>query len=442
MARVGQQKAADLLGISLAELRELLKTARYRADTIPGISICQKSGNYHFSSDFFPWATARLNRETPARKSSDTPERVSTDTAGNARTVTIDATLVNTEEDALRVAQVDMERWYVERCVINPWQGFYKDAAGEAQKVQLWQVKLFLRRRYSPTVEQAADALLERIRSFAPAYAPIAYRPPRVPHLMELAIYDHHFGKLAWARETGDNYDLVIAESLFEKAITDLLDKAAPYEIERFLLPIGNDLFHIDTDTNTTAKGTPQDTDGRLAKVVEVGQMALIRAIDRLQTVAPVTVLAVPGNHDHTTTWHTGRFLWAWYHNCPNVEVDHEPRSRKYYEYGRALIGFTHGNEEKTAGLPGLMAKEAKDAWARTDWQEWHIGHWHKAKELHWVGVDAIDGVIVRTIPSLCGKDSYHYRHGYHGTRAAEAFLWRQDEGLTGYFVTSAREEK
>ena len=42
--------------------------------------------------------------------------------------------------------------------------------------------------------------------------------------LFELPIMDLHLGKLAWKKESGDNYDLHIAVDLFKKSVEDALD--------------------------------------------------------------------------------------------------------------------------------------------------------------------------------------------------------------------------
>jgi hypothetical protein len=258
--------------------------------------------------------------------------------------------------------------------------------------------------------------------------------------LLEISLVDAHFGKYAWARETGNDYDLEIAEHIFSNAVDDILCKSAGYPIERIVLTVGSDFLHTDNQEGTTTHGTRQDTDGRLAKVVETGEMAMVRAIDRCLQVAPVLVKLVPGNHDYTTSFHTARFLQAWYRNCPDVEVDCEPTTRKYLLYGKTLIGWTHGCSEKMAALPNIMAMEQKQAWAQANWYEWHIGHLHKKGEVRFTSVDSHEGVVVRRLPSLTARDAWHYLMGYIGDRMAEAYLYSRDRGPTGYFITTAQE--
>src|SRR4051812_36416642 len=59
----------------------------------------------------------------------------------------------------------------------------------------------------------AMEAIASRVASKAPAPVKrVAWKPAKI--LAEISIYDHHFGKLCWAPETGTNYDLDIAERL------------------------------------------------------------------------------------------------------------------------------------------------------------------------------------------------------------------------------------
>jgi len=265
------------------------------------------------------------------------------------------------------------------------------------------------------------------------------FKAPASPHLLTVSIFDHHFGKLAWAAETGENYDLKIAERLYLAAVDDLMDKTKGYPVEKILFPVGQDFYHIDNGNNTTTNGTPQDADGRYGKIIATGEMACIHAIDRLRTVAPVEVVWIPGNHDRTTSYHLCRVLQAWYRNEDRVTVNVGDELRKYFRYGVNLIGLTHGNEEKHADLPMLMANESRVDWAETTHHEFMTGHYHRAKQLHFLPLDTQGGVLIRTLPSLSAADAWHKMRGYFGgERTAEAYLHSKEKGYVGHFSSDA----
>lgn len=348
---------------------------------------------------------------------------------------------IHTVDAALREAQVDLAVWEVERHVVNKWDTAAKvkvDGAERLTVTELWQVKVFLRRRVAKTVADATAGLVERMRAHSPKW-PKAPKLARVsdPHLLYVGLHDHHFGKLAWGRETGEDYDLKIAERLYERAGEDLLRKVAGFPVERIVLPLGHDFLHIDNLTNSTTAGTPQDVDGRFAKIFEVGQAAVIRLVDYLIRFAPVEVLWVPGNHDYQSSFMLAKAVEAWFRHCPRVTVDASPRPRKRVHYGVNLIGCTHGSDEKPHALPGIMAQEWPAEWAASRSREWLVGHQHKTKETHYNTADVHDGVMVRVLPSLAGTDAWHFRRGYVGSRKTSlGLLYSHTAGFTGQFAT------
>jgi len=361
-------------------------------------------------------------------------------TEGDSCVLTAKSKTIRTLEDALTESNTDLSVWEVERHVINKWDCVAKivnSREEELQAAELWQVKVWLR-RIKPEI-RAFDAVLENLKNHAPKYPKITKKVTG-QHCLEIALYDAHFGKLAWGAETGTDYDLEIQSTVYQNAVEDLLALTSGFKIERILFPIGQDFFHINNPQNTTARGTPQDVDGRLQKVFEVAYRAVIKAIDYCAAVAPIEIIYVPGNHDPDTSFYLCFALGALYSHCEQVTVDHSPKWRKYRQYGTCLLGLTHGNEEAHNSLPTIMADEVPEMWAATEHREIHLGHFHKKKEVRFLAGDSYGSVRVRVIPSLTGTDAWHYRKGFvKGLRAAEAYLWHKELGYRGYFSTGIR---
>lgn len=364
---------------------------------------------------------------------------------GCEQSITSKSFSVKTVDDALRKAEIDLTVWEVDRSLVNSWQVAMLPPDGKPITRDLWQVKVWVKRRVPKRQENLAAALAKRIATHAPRYPkPAASRFARAERCtLEIPLFDAHFGKLAWARETGSNYDLKLAEEVYRNAVADLIDRTAGYRIDKIIFPVGSDFFHVNNAQNTTRNNTPQDVDGRWAKVYEAGCVAVVKAIEHCLTVAPVEGIWVGGNHDMETSWYLAHYLQAWFRNAAHVTIDAEPLTRKYREIGPTLLGFAHGNEEAHRDLPGLMASEAPEAWGRTRHRELHTGHFHKIKETHYVSADSFGPLVVRTLPSLSGTDLWHYRKGYTGSaRAAEAYLWGHSDGYIGHFSARAREGK
>lgn len=352
--------------------------------------------------------------------------------------ITSKSSTLRTLTDVLKTAKVDLSIWEVERHVINKWDCVAKLNKNKLHATELWQVKVWLKRKVPKTIEEGVKLFLSQIP--AHRYEQKKFEHHADPYMLEVSIWDHHFGKLAWGRETGENYDLKIAEMLYANAAHELIEKSRGFNVEKIILPIGQDFFHIDGPNNATTAGTPQDVDGRLAKIFATGQKALINLIDLLMGIAPIHILWVPGNHDWYTSWYLIKVIEAHYRMTKSVTIDSSEMPRKCIEYGCNLLGYTHGNEEKHSSLPAIMAGAWPQEWARTVHREWKIGHYHKVRETHYSSAETIDGVLVRVLPSLCGTDSWHFKKGYvGGMRAAQAFLYSKQKGYAGHINANAK---
>ncbi len=354
--------------------------------------------------------------------------------SGTAETL---STRIRTVEQALRKADVDKKLWDVERFVVNSWEMGAVGPDGKIVVKPLWQVKVWLKAKRGLSVAEFRDDIIKQMKTAAPKYKRLK-ASKRSGLLGEISLNDQHFGKLGWEPEVGSNYDLHIAEQDYLNGLDGNLRAFEPYPLSEILFVLGNDFLHTDNAAGTTSRGTPQDVDGRWQKAFLIALRAARTAIERCREVAPVRVLCVPGNHDAERLFYIGAALECQFHKCPGVTVDNTPTRRKYFNFGVNLLGFTHGNEEKHADLPRIMATERPAQWASSKHREIHIGHWHKRKAMHFTGTDSFNGVTVRVLPSLSGVDAWHHSQGYvGGLPSAEAYLFDKDAGYVAHFNTS-----
>lgn len=354
---------------------------------------------------------------------------------------------VETPEDVLRKGNVDGTIWEVERFVLNKWDGFYTKGKKENRThvtVLLWQVKVFLKRKRIDT-EKFIKEVCERMTKHSPVYDAQFAIMPESGYLLELDVMDLHIGKLSWKPETNGNWDIKIAIKASNDAIDGLLSRTSVYKFDKILMPVGNDLLHVDNFLNETANGTKQDCDGRSHKMFMSALDMLVKQIDRLSAIAPVVIPIVPGNHDLISTFHLGIALYSWYHNNPRVTVDISPMRRKYFEFGKVLIGFCHGAEgdPKISDLPLIMAQEQSRAFTSAIHKHWHIGHYHKSKQISsMLTEDSFQGIVVRIIRSLTVADYWHYGKGYiqPHARGAEAFVYHIEEGMIQHNLIYAKD--
>lgn len=345
---------------------------------------------------------------------------------------------VRTLDELLEYMEVDLGVWEVDKHVINKWEVGAKDDEKQVKVTPLYQVKAWLKRKTPAIREIAFETIIARLNKTSPAIRTKRPEKSADPCIVELALYDAHFSLLAWEKETGNNYDLKTASESYLASLRDLLAKTESFHPERILLPIGNDLFHVNNPEGVTpASHNILDVDGRLGKIIETVQTVLIRAVQDCLRRAPVEVIWIPGNHDPQTSYFMCRILAAYFRNTPGVTVDVTPPPRKYRRYGSTLIGFTHGNEENHRDLPTIMAAERRDDWAKAKHYEWHTGHFHKKRETRFSAADTFGNVVVRVIPSISGTDAWHFKKGYvQGERTAEAFVFGKHSGLIGQFTS------
>lgn len=265
---------------------------------------------------------------------------------------------------------------------------------------------------------------------------------PKHPSVLELSLTDHHFGKLCWGPETGKDYDTEIAERYFDQAVAKLLDRSMHAGVSEIVFPAGGDYMHFDSRAGTTEAGTSVDCDGRYARVYTAAIRSILKAIELCRSIAPVRVVWVPGNHDFMSSYWLVQVVKQAFAGCSDVVVDDSPTARKYYQFGKCLIGWCHGNNERHAALPQIMATEQPAMWAKSPaCKEWHLGHFHQSKATHYVGTHESGGVTVRILPSLAGTDAWHSSKGYVMSRhATQAFLYDYEYGMTGSYFVSTEE--
>ena len=147
----------------------------------------------------------------------------------------------------------------------------------------------------------------------------------------------------------------------------------------------------------------------------------------------------MPGNHDEERSFYLGEVIQAYYHNTPAVTVDNRAKPRKYYGFGKCMIGFTHGYYEKLDKLAGLMAAEEPKMWAASKFREFHTGDKHHKKDMLTTFADEGGlGIVVRILRALSAPSAWADRKGFVAAqRAAEAFLWDPDRGLVAQFTAS-----
>lgn len=357
--------------------------------------------------------------------------RIETAVEGPNTNIVCVSSEIRTLDQLLAYCKVDLNKWVVTKHVVNSWG---------SEVNENFQVKAWLTEKEDKKDPRVAiDLLMEEAMKYSPVY------PSWVPkdrlkteNLLEISLFDHHFGQLSWGKETrGSDYDVEISRDLALQSIDYLLSRASEISIDEILLPIGNDFFNVNNAENTTYAGTSQAEDGRWQKNFISGRQLWVEIIELCMTIAPVRIIGVPGNHDLERAFYLVDSLQSWFHNAPDVTIDNGPEYRKYVKWGKCLIGYTHGHLERKgkAVLVNLMATEQPQAWADSKYREWHKGHFHATNASAFQFLDEELGVRERILPSLVDIDDYHAGKGYSHLRETTAMIWNKQKGNTDIFM-------
>lgn len=272
--------------------------------------------------------------------------------------------------------------------------------------------------------EKIRQSILKDIHNYAPVYPTITRTQSKDGHLLVVDPADIHIGKLCDAFETGEVYNNQVAVQRVLEGVKGILDKASGFKIDKILFIGGNDILHIDTPKRQTTAGTPQDTDGMWYTNFLIAKKLYVEILELLIGVADVHFTFNPSNHDYTHGFFLADVIQTWFKDCPDISFDCSIAHRKGYQYGKNLIGTTHGDGAKQQDLPLLMATEFPIEWSQTKHRYVYTHHVHHKSSKDYIGV------TVESLRSSSGTDSWHHRNGYqHAPKAVEGFIHHKEFG-------------
>lgn len=241
--------------------------------------------------------------------------------------------------------------------------------------------------------------------------------------LCMIPIGDAHFGMMAWAPESGEDFNLKKSESLLIEAV-DRLIASAPNAETCLIADMGDFLHRNDNKNATPASGAILDCDSRSLKMMRVAVKTLIHCVNSSLRKFPKVVLRnVLGNHSPEGEQMLGLAMELYFHNNPRVIVENSPNKFWYYHFGRTLLGFHHGDKVKQAELPLIMASDASKEWGNSDFRYFFIGH------IHHQSVKEYQGCSVESINTLTPNDAWHHGSGYRARKNIKMMVFHKEYG-------------
>lgn len=271
------------------------------------------------------------------------------------------------------------------------------------------------------------EAMIEASRRAAASIEPLPLIASPTVTDGELAtlytITDFHVGMLAWGRETGTPWDLVIAERVLIDMVSRMMISAPPSEVG-IINQLG-DFLHFDSlKAITPEHGHLLDADSRYQKVVEVAVRVLRKVVEMaLQRHEKVYVYMHEGNHDPAGSVWLRVLFASLYENNERVIVEKSPKPYIAFQWGKTMLGFHHGHLSKTDSLPLLFAAMYPDVWGNTTKRYVHSGH------LHHHMLKEHPGIKLEQHPTAAGPDAYAARGGWQSERQMTAITYHCESG-------------
>lgn len=239
--------------------------------------------------------------------------------------------------------------------------------------------------------------------------------------IAEICCADIHFGMLAWANECSNDWDLHIAREKFLEVIFDIVDRLKNDNISEVYFCTLGDVLHVDNVQGTTTKGTVQQVDGRISKIIDYAYDTLNVALEKVRELGvPITYIYVSGNHDTAMGYALVRML-----EIANSDITFErsPNPQKAIHFGKVLIGLNHGDIPK-ANKGQWLIHDYRKEYGESLYVEVHSGHFHNES------VNKYNGILERSLLAQTGQSLWEYSQAYRSQRGIQCFVWDKEKGL------------
>lgn len=271
---------------------------------------------------------------------------------------------------------------------------------------------------------EAVQASVDALAGELPRLAPVSLNRPGNDQLCNLfTITDYHVGMLAWGVESGEDWDLDIAETTLVAAFSHMIGNA-PKAKTAVINQLG-DFLHFDSlEAVTPTNRHLLDADSRFPKVVQIAVKVLRRVIDMaLASHDEVVLIMAEGNHDIASSVWLQTLFTHIYENEPRLTVNQSVLPYYVHQHGNVMLGFHHGHMKKNEGLPLHFAASYPQVWGSTSKRYIHVGHRHHVEEKEHPGIKVVQHA------TLAARDAYAARGGWISERQMLAITYHAEYG-------------
>jgi len=238
----------------------------------------------------------------------------------------------------------------------------------------------------------------------------------------QYTLTDYHLGMMAWGEETGENWDLEIAEKTLVKFFKTAI-KSSPKANECIFAQIGDFLHWDGFEALTPANSNILDADIRFPKLVRTAIKVIRQIIDMLcEKYEKVTIIMAEGNHDPASSVWLREMLSAFYDNVKQVDVNVTPDPYYCYEFGSTCLFYHHGHKRKITDVESTFISKYKKEFGRSSFVYGHLGHLHHLQKESSL-------MLLEQHRTLAAKDAYASRSGYLAGRDSKVITYHKEHG-------------
>lgn len=241
-------------------------------------------------------------------------------------------------------------------------------------------------------------------------------------------ITDFHLGMYAWAKESGESWNVDIAEQALWNAIESMC-QGSPNSDMAVLCNLGDFLHWDGLLAVTPAHKNVLDADTRYDKLAGMSLRVMSGMVSRLlEKHQHVHVICAEGNHDEAGSIWIRQCIAAMHDNNDRVTVDTSPFPFYAVQHGTVMLGFHHGHKVKERQLRDVFCSDHRfrAVWGESQYAYIHTGHLHCQAKFE------DGGAIIERHPTLSARDAYAARHGYCSHRCAHAITYHKAKGEVG----------
>jgi hypothetical protein len=263
---------------------------------------------------------------------------------------------------------------------------------------------------YLESIKDAVQSFLEEVDSVPASAAPDNFERDVIPWFQ---IGDAHLGMLAHESETGDNFDLKIAERELCSAIALLFDQTGTHE--RCVINDLGDFTHYENFSATTeASGHALDFDTRFPKMIKCYSRIMRFIVDSaLKKFKYVDIIINQGNHSRTNDIWMAELIRVAYGHTGRVNVLNNDNVFIPYRMGNTFVMTHHSDKCKPLKLAQVMATDYAKDWGESKFRYIDIGHIH-----HNMILKEFPGVSVESFNILAPKDKWAHDSGYRSRQS------------------------